>query len=84
MGVAADVDPAVADALKKWRLGEAQRRKIPAYRIFPNRTLDALARAKPCNSRELLAVHGVGPKLVEGYGSDILGLLRDGGWSRNW
>jgi DNA topoisomerase-3 len=63
------------EALKTWRLGEARRRRIPAFRIMPNRTLQAIAEALPRDERELLAVHGMGPTLVDKYGSQLLAIV---------
>ena len=66
------------DALKAWRLGEARRRRIPAFRIMPNRTLDAIAEARPQSEAELLAVHGMGPTLVKKYGEKLLAIVAAG------
>ena len=63
------------EALKAWRLGEARRRRIPAFRIMPNRTLQAIAEALPSNEAELIEVRGMGPKLVEKYGSKLLAIV---------
>ncbi len=67
--------PELVEALRKWRLIEARRRRIPAFRILTNRTLDALARAKPTDEESLLAVKGIGPAIVGKYGEEILGIL---------
>jgi DNA topoisomerase-3 len=63
------------DALKAWRLKEARRRRIPAFRIMPNRTLEAVAASRPRDEGELLAVHGMGPTLVSKYGEALLGIV---------
>jgi DNA topoisomerase-3 len=62
--------------LKAWRLQEARRRRIPAFRILTDRTLTALAAARPSTERELLAVHGIGPRLAETYGGELIALCR--------
>ena len=67
--------PELVEALRKWRLSKARRRRIPAFRILTNRTLDELARAKPTDEESLLAVKGIGPAIVGKYGEEILGIL---------
>jgi superfamily II DNA helicase RecQ len=75
----AGVPAALVAALVQWRAREAKRRRVPAFRIFPNRTLEALAAARPADTEELLAVRGIGPKLVEKYGETLLALIRKEG-----
>ena len=65
---------AVAARLKEWRAAEAKRLGLPAYMVLNDRTLAALAHARPANPRELLSVSGMGPAKVERFGEAILGL----------
>ena len=44
---------------------------MPAFRIFSDRTLRALATSRPGTSEELLAVPGIGISTVEKYGMEI-------------
>jgi DNA topoisomerase-3 len=67
--------PALVERLRLWRLDEARRRRVPAFRIFGDRTLMALAQARPASEGELLEVPGLGPKLVERYGAVLLKVL---------
>jgi DNA topoisomerase-3 len=62
-------------ALKAWRLAEARRQGVPAFRILTDRALVALVRLRPANEGELLAVPGLGPRLVARYGDRLLSLL---------
>ena len=71
---------ALFEALKAWRLKEARRRRIPAFRIMPNRTLEAIASVRPVDEDDLLAVHGVGPTLVKKYGKELLEILVSSEW----
>jgi hypothetical protein len=48
---------------------------VPAFRIFGDRTLFALAEARPESEGALLAVPGLGPKLVQLYGEVLLRLV---------
>ena len=67
--------PELVARLRAWRLEEARRRRVPAFRIFGDRTLFALAEARPTSEGALLDVPGLGPKLVERYGEALLKLL---------
>jgi ATP-dependent DNA helicase RecQ len=62
----------VATRLKEWRTAEARRLRIPAYCILHDRTLNAVALARPANTRELLEVEGMGPAKAEKFGPKIL------------
>jgi DNA topoisomerase-3 len=70
--------PGLVEALKAWRRTEAQRRRVPAFRILTDRTLTELVTARPSDEVELLAVRGIGPALVNKYGKEILGILSGG------
>ncbi len=66
--------------LKEWRKEFAKANDMPAFMIFSNKTLRALAETDPRTSDELLDIHGLGEKKVEIYGRLILEqleLLRD-------
>ncbi|RKH51844.1 DNA topoisomerase III [Corallococcus llansteffanensis] len=67
--------PALVESLKAWRLTEARKRKVPAFRILTDRVLDAIASARPSSGAELMSIHGVGPALTERYGAQILSLV---------
>jgi DNA topoisomerase-3 len=67
---------AVLTALRKWRIGEAKKAKIPAFRIFSNKTMTHIATDLPTDRDNLLEVYGVGPALVNKYGSAILNIIR--------
>jgi DNA topoisomerase-3 len=65
----------VAD-LKRWRLLEASRAGVPAFRVLHESTLTAIAATRPRDETALLAVAGFGPGLLKRYGNAILGLCR--------
>ncbi len=72
-----EFDEVLAAALRAWRLSEARKFGMPAFRVFPDRTLRALAEQQPRNESELLAVKGVGPGLTKKYGQKILSIVRN-------
>jgi len=62
----------VLDALKAWRASKARAAAVPAYVIFHDRTLEAIAAALPRTRDQLLALPGVGPVKVNRYSDDLL------------
>jgi superfamily II DNA helicase RecQ len=60
--------------LKEWRAAEAKRLGVPAYVVLHDRTLTALALARPENARQLLEIDGIGPAKAERFGETILNL----------
>jgi superfamily II DNA helicase RecQ len=65
---------ALAARIREWRAAEAKRLKVPAYVVLHDRTLLALAEARPKNPNELLVIDGIGPAKVERFGEDLLRL----------
>ncbi|MEP6994338.1 MAG: ATP-dependent DNA helicase RecQ [Acidobacteriota bacterium] len=63
------------DALREWRRQEAARRSVPAYVVLHDRTLAALAAARPSTLDALSEIPGIGPAKLEAYGKDLLALL---------
>jgi DNA helicase II / ATP-dependent DNA helicase PcrA len=70
-----NADPTVFEALRSWRAATAKRSGVPAYVIFHDTTLAALAEAKPSDRTGLLAVPGLGPVKAERYGEAVLAVL---------
>ena len=75
--IAADADPAVMAALRKWRASVARASGVPAYVIFHDSTLAAVAAARPRTQAQLLDLPGVGPVKVSRYGPELLALLAE-------
>ena len=71
-------DEALASQLKEWRAAEAKRLGLPAYMVLNDRTVKALAQARPKNPNQLLAVDGIGPAKVDRFGEDLLRLCGAG------
>jgi DNA helicase-2/ATP-dependent DNA helicase PcrA len=60
------------EALKQWRATVAKAASVPAYVVFHDATLEAIAGARPRSGRELLALPGLGPVKVGRYGEGVL------------
>lgn len=62
-------------ALKAWRKQKAIELDTPAFVVFSDRTLRALAVANPQSLEELKSVHGIGDSKLEKFGWDLLAEL---------
>ena len=71
----ASADGAVIEALRAFRTAEAARREVPAFVVFSDRTLDAIAVGCPTDRNAFLAVHGLGPGKWEAFGEGLLATL---------
>jgi DNA helicase II / ATP-dependent DNA helicase PcrA len=68
-------DEATFEALRQWRLEEAQEASVPAFVVFTDATLVAIAEARPESLQQLSALAGVGPAKLERYGEAVLRVL---------
>jgi DNA helicase II / ATP-dependent DNA helicase PcrA len=72
-----DVPAAVEDdpllvSLKHWRRERAKEEGRPAFVVFHDSTLAAIAAVRPTSEAELRGVPGVGPAKIERYGAAVL------------
>jgi ATP-dependent DNA helicase RecQ len=63
--------------LKALRRQLADARGLPAYIVFSDAALLAMAAQRPVTEAELLQISGVGPKKLREYGAAFLGVLRE-------
>ena len=70
-------DAKVFDALKAWRLEQARAASVPAYVVFPDKTLEAVAVARPRDVKGLLALPGVGQVKATRYGETLLAVVAE-------
>jgi len=69
------VDTGLLERLKTWRIEQARAQGVPAYVVFNDRTLEALASYRPSTESELLDIPGIGPAKLEAYGDQLLEIL---------
>jgi ATP-dependent DNA helicase RecQ len=62
-------------ALKAWRAEVAKSHNLPAYVIFHDATLAAIAAMAPESVRDLEGVSGIGARKLEAYGEEVLRVL---------
>ncbi|MFM2274789.1 MAG: hypothetical protein RL211_661 [Pseudomonadota bacterium] len=73
--VPASLDAAAQDrfaALKAWRGEVAREHNLPAYVIFHDATLAAIAERAPQSLEDLQGISGIGTKKLEAYGEEVL------------
>jgi ATP-dependent DNA helicase RecQ len=61
--------------LKAWRAEVAKSHNLPAYVIFHDATLAAIAQAHPASLEELQNIAGIGVKKLEAYGQEVLRII---------
>ncbi|PZF80788.1 ATP-dependent DNA helicase UvrD2 [Jiangella anatolica] len=71
------MDEALFERLRAWRLERSQEQKVPAYVVFTDATLIAIAESTPVSETQLAAIPGVGRTKLERYGADVLELCRE-------
>lgn len=71
-GPEAPQDVELFERLRALRKRLADERKVPAYVVFSDRTLQAMALQKPRTVGRLLEIHGVGQKKLDEYGDAFL------------
>jgi ATP-dependent DNA helicase RecQ len=76
IGVPAGVPVEILDRLRRWRSETARAAGVPAYVVFHDATLAAMAASRPASLGDLLRVPGVGDSKLRKYGEEVLELLR--------
>ncbi len=69
-------DEALHAALREWRRQRAADENVPAYCVFTDTTLTALAEMAPADTAALIRVPGIGSAKVEKYGEELVDLCR--------
>ena len=72
-------DAPLLSALKAKRRALADAAGVPAYIIFPDRTLIEMAERRPANLDQMAGITGVGAKKLESYGSAFLEVITGAG-----
>ncbi|MEJ7707872.1 MAG: HRDC domain-containing protein [Nocardioidaceae bacterium] len=67
-------DEGLYDALRQWRKDKAAEEKVPAYCVFTDATMTALAEIRPRDAAGLVRVPGIGQAKLIKYGDDLVSL----------
>ena len=71
-----DVDEILLESLREWRLLLSREKSVPAYVIFTDVTLIAIAEQRPTDLEGLAEIPGVGPKKLAEHGEAVIDLVR--------
>ena len=71
----APTDLPLFEALRSWRAGEAKSQGVPAYIVFGDNTLRAVASARPASLGDLDGISGIGAKKREAYGQALIDVV---------
>ena len=71
-----DLDDELLAELKEWRLATSKQMGVPAFVVFTDNTLIAIAETLPADDAALVAIPGIGARKLEQYGPDVLELVR--------
>jgi len=74
-GCPADHDEELFERLRAWRALLAKEQGVPAYVVFTDATLTAVAGDRPGSTEALAAIPGVGPRKLSLYGEAVLALV---------
>ncbi|WP_076466495.1 ATP-dependent DNA helicase UvrD2 [Micromonospora avicenniae] len=70
-----DIDEELHERLREWRRRVAGDQRVPAYVVFTDATLTALAERRPSRPEDLIAIAGIGPRKLGLYGESVLALV---------
>ncbi|MER7875246.1 ATP-dependent DNA helicase UvrD2 [Streptomyces solisilvae] len=73
-GCPSELDEALYERLRDWRAEQAGLLGQPAYCVFTDKTLLAIAEAVPGTESELTRISGVGRRKLDRFGADVLAL----------
>ena len=71
----ADRDEQLFDALREWRAERARGLGQPAYCVFTDATLTAIAEQRPGSVAALVAIPGIGQTKLDKFGEEVLSLV---------
>ncbi|MEV0257558.1 ATP-dependent DNA helicase UvrD2 [Streptomyces sp. NPDC050732] len=69
-----DMDEGLYERLREWRSDQARELGQPAYCVFTDKTLIAIAEAVPDDEGELARIPGVGVRKFHRFGADVLAI----------
>jgi DNA helicase-2/ATP-dependent DNA helicase PcrA len=69
--------PAAGEALRRWRSERARADGVPAYVVFPDRTIEEIVLRRPQSPAELAAIHGLGPSRLAKFGRDLHAAVKE-------
>ncbi|MEV7555802.1 ATP-dependent DNA helicase UvrD2 [Amycolatopsis sp. NPDC089917] len=71
-----NVDERLLEKLKSWRGERSRELKVPAFVVFTDATLVAIAEQRPTDDTALCAISGIGATKLERFGAEVLDVVR--------
>ena len=68
-------DEDLFESLRSWRKEQADAQSVPAFVVFSDATLEALAEVKPQDRQSLQSINGIGKAKLEKYADELLEIL---------
>jgi DNA helicase-2/ATP-dependent DNA helicase PcrA len=72
-----DLDLELLESLKAWRREKSKELSVPAFVVFTDATLVAIAELAPADERALVGIPGIGAKKLERFGEDVLTIVKE-------
>jgi DNA helicase-2/ATP-dependent DNA helicase PcrA len=76
-GCPSSYDEQLYERLREWRKEQAAEESLPAYCIFTDATMLALAETLPADAEALAGVPGIGPSKLDRYGAAIISMCAE-------
>ncbi|GLW94021.1 ATP-dependent DNA helicase UvrD2 [Actinokineospora globicatena] len=70
-----DLDEGLLEKLREWRMERSRGLRVPAYVIFTDATLLAIAEQRPADRAALVAISGVGASKLDRFGAEVLAIV---------
>ena len=68
-------DEELFESLRSWRKDQADAQSVPAFVVFSDATLEALAEVRPTDRRGLQSINGIGKTKLDKYADELLAIL---------
>ena len=69
--------PELYETLRLWRKSKTEEFNVPAFTIMHQKTMLEIIRHLPKTEKQLLAINGIGKKMLEKYGVEILSIVNE-------
>ncbi len=68
-------DESLFEELKSWRLTRSRADSVPAFVVFTDATLEAIAMKRPVTLSDLASISGVGATKLDRYGTSVIAVI---------
>jgi DNA helicase-2/ATP-dependent DNA helicase PcrA len=68
-------DEELFELLRTWRKDQADAQSVPAFVVFSDATLEALAEVRPKDRAGLRGINGIGATKLEKYADELLAII---------